>query len=56
MTHEFATLTEACLVDDTTYVASAEAGTGDLYTVQPLISPPANVFAVSVVAFAEKKD
>lgn len=55
MTHEFAKVNEACLIDDTVYVASAEAGTRDLYTIQQLSSSPANIFAVSVVAFAEKE-
>jgi hypothetical protein len=54
--NNYSRVSETLVDGDTSYVSTASTGVRDLYTIGSLSSTPANIFAVNVVAFAEKTD
>jgi hypothetical protein len=52
----YALVNETLVNGDTSFVQTAATGTRDLYGISPLGSTPVNIFAITVVSFAEKTD
>jgi hypothetical protein len=54
--NNYSRVNETLVDGDTSYVSTASSGVRDLYTIASLGSTPATIYAVNVVAFAEKTD